>query len=185
MRYAFSCAVVALLFCGVLPEQAEAIEVGQQAPAFELSYDDSKVLRSADLAGSVIIITCESRDTVDINKPFKDTLLETFPVDERLRRKVVPVPVINCFAYPWPVKGFCVRGVQKNALKMNLQLYVDMAGTMFTDYGAKSDTSTVVIIDRTATVRYARSGRIPDGDIAGLMELIRTLAKKPQQSAGS
>jgi predicted transcriptional regulator len=176
MRYVFSFAVVALLFCGVLPGQAEAIEDGQPAPAFEVSYDDSKVLRSAELAGSVIIITCESRDTVDINKPFKDNLLQTFPAAEHHRRNIALVPVVDCFAYPWPIKGFCVRGVQKNARKLNLQLYVDMSGKMFTDYGAESDTSTVVIIDRNATVRYVKSGRIPDGDIAGLMELVGTLA---------
>jgi len=177
MKYVFSFVVGALFFCGVLPGQAEALEVGQPAPAFEVSYDDSKVLRSADLAGSILIITCESRETKEINNPFKDELLQAFPADERRRRNISLVPVIDCFAYPWPVKGFCVRGVQKNALKMNLQLYVDMTGKMFTDYGAKSDTSTVVIIDRNETVRYAHSGRIADGEIAGLMELIRTLVQ--------
>ena len=176
MRYAFSFVVVALLCCVALPARAETIKAGQPAPAFEVSYDDSKVLRSADLAGSIIIITCESRETKELNKPFKDALLQTFTADERLRRKIALVPVINCFAYPWPIKGFCVRGVQDNVSKLKLQLYVDMSGKMFADYGAESDTSTVVIIDRNATVRYAQSGRIPDGDIAGLMELISTLA---------
>jgi len=176
MNYILNTAAVALLCCVALPGQAVAIEAGQPAPAFEVSYDDSKVLRSADLAGSIIIITCESRDTVDINKLFKDALLQTFTADERLRRNIALVPVVDCFAYPWPIKGFCVRGVQKNARSLNLQLYVDMSGKMFTDYGAESDTSTVVIIDRNATVRYAQSGRIPDGDIAGLMELISTFA---------
>jgi predicted transcriptional regulator len=179
MNYILNTAAVALLCCMALPAPAEAIEAGQPAPAFEVSYDDSKVLRSAELTGSVIIITCESRDTKELNKPFKDALLQTFTANERLRRKIALVPVVDCFAYPWPIKGFCVRGVQKNALRLKLQLYVDMSGKMFTDYGAESDTSTVVIIDRNATVRYVKSGRIPDGDIAGLMELIRTLALTP------
>jgi predicted transcriptional regulator len=177
MKYVYGFAVVALMCCAVMPVRAEALEVGQPAPAFEVNYDDSKVLRSADLAGNVIVITCESRESKDINNSFKDTLLKAFPPDERLRRKISFVPVIDCFAYPWPIKGLCVRGVQKNARRLKLQLYVDMTGDMFAAYGAVSDTSTVVIIDRKATVRYMHSGRIPGGDIEGVIELIRTLAR--------
>jgi len=176
MKHVFSLAAV-VFFYVVLPVRAEALEAGQPAPAFEVSYDGSKVLRSEDLAGQVIIITCESRTTVDINKPFKDKLLQIFPPDERLRRNIFLVPVINCFAYPWPIKGFCIRGVQDNARRLNLQLYVDKTGEMFADYGATTDTSTIIIIDRSAIVRYAHSGRIPEEDVAGLIELIRTLAK--------
>jgi len=160
-----------------MPERGEAIEIGQQAPAFEVSYDDSKVLRSLDLAGSVIVITCESRETKEINKPFKDALLRAFPPDERLGRNISLVPVIDCFAYPWPIKGFCVRGVRDNARKLNLQLYVDMSGQMFADYGAESDTSTVIIIDREATVRYVKSGKIAEADVASVVELVRTLTQ--------
>jgi len=177
MKYVYSVAVVALLICGVLSGQAEALEVGQAAPSFEVSYDDSKVLRSADLSDSVIVTTCESRETKELNKPFKDALLQTFPPDERLRLKIALVPVINCFAYPWPIKGFCKRGVQDSAQTLKLQLYVDETGDMFTAYGASKDTSTVIIIDRSGIVRYAHSGRISDEDIAGLIELIRVLAK--------
>ena len=87
------------------------------------------------------------------------------------------VPVIDCFAYPWPIKGFCVRGVQDNARRLSLQLYVDMSGKMFQDYGAASSTSTVVIIDRNATVRYIKSGRIAEEDVKGLIGRIRLLAQ--------
>ena len=136
MKYVYSFALVALVCCAGMPVRAEALEPGQPAPAFEVSYDDSKVLRSSDLAGSVIVITCESRETRELNQPFKDALLKAFPPDERLRLNIALVPVIDCFAYPWPIKGFCVRGVQDNARRLNLQLYVDMSGKMFQDYGA-------------------------------------------------
>jgi len=177
MRYVYSIAAVVLFVCGIMPGQAEAIEIGQPAPAFEVSYGDSKVLRLADLADSVIIITCESRETKDINNPFKEALLQAFPADELLRRKISLVPVIDCFAYLWPIKGLCVKGVQKNTRRLQLQLYVDMSGKMFADYGAESDTSTVVVIDRQSTVRYVHSGKIAEVDVASVIELIRILAK--------
>ena len=177
MKNIYSFAVVALMCCAVTPMRVEALEVGQPAPAFEVSYDDSKVLRLADLAGNVIVITCESRETKDINNPFKDTLLKAFPPDERLRRKISFVPVIDCFAYPWPIKGLCVRGVKKNARRLKLQLYVDMTGKMFADYGAESDTSTVIVIDRQSIVRYVHSGKIAEADVAAVIERIRNLAK--------
>jgi len=142
-----------------------------------VSYDGSEVLHSDDLARQVIIITCESRKTVDINKPFKDALLQIFPPNERLRLKIFLVPVVDCFVYPWPIKGFCVRGVQDAARSLNLQLYVDMSGKMFQDYGAASDTSTVIVIDRSATVRYVMPGKIADTDVASVIELVRTLTQ--------
>ena len=182
MNYVYNFALVALVFCAGMPVPAEALEVGQPAPSFEVSYDDSMVLRSADCAGSVIVITCESRETKELNKPFKDALLQAFPPDERTCSKIALVPVIDCFAYPWPIKGFCVRGVQDNARKLNLQLYVDMTGKMFQDYGAASSTSTVIIIDRAGLVRYVMPGKIAEADVGSVVELVRTLAQNPQQT---
>jgi len=171
------CALLALAACVLLPLRAAALEPGQRAPSFEVSYDDSKVLRSADLAGSVMVITCESRETKELNQPFKDALLKAFPAEERLRLNIALVPVIDCFEYPWPIKGFCVRGVLDNASTLNLQLYVDMSGKMFRDYGAASSTSTVIIIDREGSVRYVMAGKIPDGDVGTVVELVHSLVE--------
>ncbi len=179
MNYMASVAAAVLLVCGVMPEQAGALEAGQTAPAFELSYDGSEVLRSADLAGRALIITCEARGTIHINKPFKDAVLKAFPVKRTPSPALAIVPVVACFGYPWPIKGFCVRGVRDSSRSLNLRLYVDTTGEMFRDYGASADTSTVIITDRSATVRYVKAGRVPDEAIAGLIELIRTLAHVP------
>lgn len=181
MNYVCSFVLVVLLCCAGMPVPADALEIGQAAPSFEVSYDDSKVLRSSDLAGSVIVITCESRETRELNQPFKDALLKAFPPDERLRCNISLVPVIDCFAYPWPIKGFCVRGVQDNARKLNLQLYVDMTGKMFADYGAASDTSTVIIIDCVGLVRYVKTGKILDAEVGSVIELVRTLTLAQRQ----
>jgi predicted transcriptional regulator len=177
MKYVYSFVLVALLCCAGMPVRAAALEADQSAPAFEVSYDGAKVLRSSDLAGSVIIITCESRETRELNQPFKDALLKAFPLDERRRLNIALVPVIDCFAYPWPIKGFCVRGVQDNASTLNLQLYVDMTGKMFQDYGAASSTSTVIIIDREGVVRYVMPGKIPDTEVPSVVELVRGLVQ--------
>jgi len=170
-------ASAALAVAFLLPIAAAALEPGQAAPAFEVGYADSKLLRLSDLAGSVVVMTLESRDTTGINQPFKDALLKAFPADERLRRRIVVVPVIACFQYPWFAKGFCARGVQDSVRKVNLQLYVDMTGDVFRDYGAREDTSTVVVIDRTATVRHSTSGSIPEEEIPKLIDRISRLAQ--------
>jgi predicted transcriptional regulator len=181
MKYAYSVALGALLWCAGMPVQAVALEIGQRAPSFEVNYDDAQVLRSADLAGSVIVITCESRETKELNQPFKDALLKAFPADERLRCNITLVPVIACFQYIWPVKGFCVRGVQDSVAQVNLQLYVDITGEVFKDYGAQLDTSTVVIIDRAGVVRYVMPGKIPDENVSSVVELVRNLALSKTQ----
>jgi predicted transcriptional regulator len=64
---------------------------------------------------------------------------------------------------------------------LNLQLYVDMTGKMFADYGAASDTSTVIIIDCVGLVRYVKAGKIPEETVGSVVELVRTLAQNPQQ----
>ena len=177
MKRLLGCTVLALLTCVFLPLRAAALEPGQRAPAFEVQYEGSRVLRSSDLAGSIVIITCESKNTTGINQAFKDALLKAFPADERQRLNIVVVPVIACFQYIWPVTGICERGVQDNVARVNLQLYVDMSGKMFQDYGAASDTSTVIIIDRAGVVRYVMPGKIPDAEVPSVVELVRSLAE--------
>jgi predicted transcriptional regulator len=162
---------------GLLPEPAAGLQAGQRAPAFEVCYESSRVLRSSDLAGSVIIITCESRETREINNPFKDALLQAFPAEARRRHKIAIVPVVSCFEYPWPIKGICARRVQDSARALGLQLYVDISGKMFQDYGADSDTSTVIIIDREGVVRYVMRGKIPGEQVGSVVELVRRLAE--------
>jgi predicted transcriptional regulator len=170
-------AVLALITCGLLPLPAAALEPGQRAPAFEVQYEGSRVLRSADLAGSIVIITCESKHTTAINQAFKDALLKAFPADERRRLNIVLVPVVACFQYIWPVTGICERGVQDNVARVNLQLYVDISGDMFKNYGAAADTSTVIVIDRSSIVRYVMAGKIPDAEVGSVVELVHSLVE--------
>jgi predicted transcriptional regulator len=177
MQYIYGAAVVVVLCCAVMPVRVEALEVGRPAPAFEVSYDGSKILRLSDVAGSVVVMTFEARDTTKINQAFKDALLRSFPADERKRLGIALVPVVACFQYFWPIKGVCVRGVQDNVKKVNLQLYVDMSGDVFRDYGAREGTSTVVIVDRDGIVRYKLAGAIPETDVASVVELVGSLAR--------
>lgn len=170
-------AVLTLAACVLLPLRAVALEPGQSAPAFEVQYEGSRVLRSSDLAGSIVIITCESKNTTAVNQAFKDALLKAFPADERQRLNIILVPVIACFQYIWPVKGICERGVQDNVERVNLQLYVDMSGEMFKKYGVAANTSTVVIIDRSSIVRYVMAGKIPDAEVPSVVELVHSLVE--------
>jgi len=87
-------AALGLCACVLLTLPAAALEPGQSAPAFEVRFENSRVLRSVDLAGSVVVITCESKGTIGINQPFKDALLTAFPVRERERHKIAVVPVV-------------------------------------------------------------------------------------------
>jgi peroxiredoxin len=176
-KHAFIFWAVMALAGALPPLSAAGLEPGQPAPAFEVQYAGSQVLRLSDLAGSVVIATCESRNTTEINKPFKDALLQAFPPDARPRHKIAIVAVVSCFEYPWPIKGICARRVRDSAQDLDLQLYVDMSGTMFQDYGASSDTSTVIIIDREGVVRYVMRGKIPDEQVGSVIELVRSLAE--------
>jgi len=178
MRPSVIAAALVLCISVAGPRSAAALEIGQSAPAFEVRYDDAKVLRSQDLAGSVVVMTFEARDTIAINQSFKDALLKTFPAAERERLKIAVVPVVACFHYPWPGKGLCARGVQDSVKEVRLQLYVDVTGDAFRDYGARTDTSTVVIIDRAGVVRCVMAGKI--ADVGPVVELVRSLAG-PQQ----
>jgi predicted transcriptional regulator len=78
----------------------------------------------------------------------------------------------------WPIKGFCKDGVQDRCKEVNLQLYVDASGDVFRAYGARADTSTVVVIDSKARVRYVKSGKIADEDIPKLITLVSTLTQQ-------
>lgn len=169
---------VFLLVTIIRPVSVEALEVGDAAPAFTVYAEGKEPLHSAALAGKVIILTYEAKDTVDKNKRFKDRVLEDFPREPDKVGSVTIVPVISCFEFIWPFSRFCINEVQRNASRLRLSLYDDRTGRLFKDYGMQENESNVVIIDQYGIIRYRHAGKIKNTDITGVIGLVHALEQQ-------
>ena len=153
----------------------EPVTVGNKAPAFTVNSGEKGILSSITLSGKVMVVTYETKDVIDKNKKFKDRVLKFCKTNTDTNSQVVIVPVISCFQYAWPVKGYCAAQVQKNASALKMKLYDDRTGRMFEDFGMQDNESNVLIIDKKGAIRYFKTGRLDEDEIASAIALIKKL----------
>ena len=106
---------------------------------------------------------------------FKDRVSKLYSTSTDSNDLVVVVPVISCFQYAWPFKGYCTAQVQKNASVLHMKLYDDRTGRMFEDFGMQDNESNVLIIDKKGFIRYFKTGRLGEDEIASVIVLIKKL----------
>lgn len=171
--------ILAMLLALYAPSAAQPLAEGRKAAAFKVYYGDEAAMDSSSLAGRVLVVTYETKNAIEKNRPFKNAVLAWCASSDNKGKAVVPVPVVNCFKYSWPVADICTGRVHDHSKKEGLQLYVDRDGKMFNAYGMQDSESNVVIIDKKGFIRFQRSGKIPDAEIPRALQLIRELAGEP------
>ena len=162
-----------------VPVASQALKTGERIPPFMVyAGQQDEPLQSSELSGKVIILTYESRDTVDINKVFKDLVFKTFPDHLKPQSPVAILAIISCFEYVWPIKRICTSAVQKSARRMNMRLYDDRTGDMLKRFGFKKNKSNIWIIDMQGIIRYKHAGKIPDAEVTQVISLIQSLSQQ-------
>lgn len=157
---------------------AQNIAPGMPMPAFTVCSGDSDTLHSSSLQRTVIVITYETKETADDNKHFKDLVLRYYAADPARKQAVALVPVVNCSAYLWPIRKFCIKNVRKNSQKMAITLYDDRDGGMFDSFCMQDDCSNVIIVDRHGIIRFVHRGKMTEDQSASAFALIRQLVEE-------
>ena len=161
----------------LLPAAAGAVSTGEKIPAFTVYAGKTETLNSSELSGKVIILTYESRETVDKNSVFKNKVFEAFPRHSQKQSPVVILAVISCFEFVWPMDRYCISKVQKNARRLRMSLYDDRTGEMLNGFGLKKNESNVLIIGPQGILRYVHAGKIPDNEVERLINMARSLSR--------
>ena len=167
------CASALLLF--VSHTAAFALQPGDKMPAFIVRAEKS-CISSRDIAGRVAIMTCETKGTAEVNRPFKQAVRQRW----RQTGSTAPaiVPVINCCSFFGFARSICANRVAAAAKKEDLIIYTDSDGAMFRDFGVADDQSTIVIVDKKGVVRFAHAGGLDDAGVQAAVQLVEGLLRE-------
>lgn len=167
------CAAVMLLFA--LSGDAGAIEAGDMLPPFTVQAEKGSLSRS-DIAGRVAIITYETKNTVEVNRPFKKAVLSRWRQGDAAAPAIVPV--VNCSSFFGFVRSICAGRVAEASKKEKLTIYVDTDGAMLRDFAMDDDRSTIVIADKKGVARLVHEGRLDAAGIEAAVRLIEQLVRR-------
>lgn len=173
------CGAALLLF--FFQTAAFALQPGDTLPPFTVKAENSS-LSSRDIAGRVAIITCETKGTAEVNRPFKRAVLQRWRQADGTAPAIVPV--INCFSFFGFARSICANRVAAAAKKEKLIIYTDSDGAMFRDFKVADDQSTIIILDKKGLVRFAHAGRLDDAGVQAAVQLIEGLLQEKAQPAG-
>jgi hypothetical protein len=155
---------------------ALAMQPGESAPAFTLRFPQG-TLSSRAIAGRVAVITAETKDTAEVNRMFKTTMLQRWPQKDGSGQPAI-VPVVACFSFPEIFRQGCESAVARAAEKEGLTIYTDSEGAMFRSFGFSESQSTICILDKKGVVRFWHAGKLDDPGVQKAVQLIEALLRE-------
>jgi len=158
----------------VLPWPALAARVGSRLPAVEVHGSDGTTLVLDRLRARMTVITYETRDVVHDNDRFKQAVFA-------LAQQPRIVAIVDCSAYPWPIRRWCETAVFRHARDLTIPLYVDRAGAVRSALALPAECSNVLVVDGQGYIRYCFSGIMPEREVARALALLTGPAAPSRQ----
>lgn len=145
----------------------------------KLSTTEGTYVRLAEaFRGRPSVLFYEDKDSTKLNQPLKDAL---FAEGKRhgLLDAVSVVAIANVQAFDWfPARNFVVAAVKDTEKAVGVPVYLDWTGELTKKpWSLDPKSSTVVVVDRTGAVRWARKGKLKPAEVDEVLAMIGTLLK--------
>lgn len=148
-----------------------------QADEVKLSTTADTYVRLADaFRGRPAVMFYEDRASTTLNQELKDRLF-VVGKEKGLLDAVSIVAIANVSAYDWvPARQLVIAAVKDTEKKVGVPIYLDWTGVMSQQpWSLKANSSTVVLVDRSGAVRYAKQGALKSTDVDEVLELLGSL----------
>jgi len=161
------------------PHLAAALpDVGESPANARVEDVDGKALWLSELKGRVAIVVYEDKDSAELNKALKDDLAKLLK-DDTVKGAVVVAPVADVSDYnSWPQKGFAKDAIRAESKKSKTTIWCDWDGAFRKALDLKKGTSSVLVIDREGTLRFAGEGALSQSERASFEKVVRQLSPK-------
>lgn len=160
-----------LLWC-VLPAWASELKVGEQAVNFALKDSQGKIytLDSDEFKGRVISIFYVDPDKKDLNNHVEDALLKDHGLDRKNNYKGFGITNLKASKLP----NFIIKSVIKDKQeKTGAVILLDYDYTVLNLWKLKNHSSDFIILDKNRICRYIYCGKMPPGEIAKAINIIK------------
>ena len=176
-KFAFVCAVIAVLFVFVLPGQAEELKVGMKASGWSFKDANGKVFTMNSWAGKVLLVNYVDPDESDLNEHFTDAMKKAKKDGLLTSEKYKGIGIVDCAATWKP--NFIIRAIAGDkAEKYKTIIIFDYDATLREAWGLKKDTANAIILDKNRVCRAIIRGRVPDDQVQSLVQMAIDLQNK-------
>jgi len=169
--------LVAVLFLLSTPVLAGELEVGTKASDWSFKDSKKKEFTMESWAGKVLMVNYVDPDESDLNEHFSDALKKAKD-DGRLNdANYKGIGIADCAATWKP--NFAIRAIAgRKAKKYKTIILFDYKATLRDEWGLKKDTSNIIILDKSRVCKAIVRGRVPDDQVATLVQLVVDLQSK-------
>ena len=169
--------LVASMFLIGTPALAGELEVGTKASDWSFKDSDKKEFTMESWAGKVLMIQYVDPDESDLNEHFSDALKKAKDDGRLNNANYKSMGIADCAATWKP--DFAIRIIAgKKAKKFKTVILFDYDATLRNAWGLKKDTSNIIILDKNRVCQAIVRGRVPDDQVATLVQLVEDLQSK-------
>lgn len=169
-----------ILAAFILPFAASqgTLEVGMKAPEWVLTDAAKKDFTMNSWPGKVLQINYVDPDNDDLNDPFNDAINKAVDIDKIIDQNAFKgFGIVDLQSTKLP-DGLVRAIAGRKAKKYDTTILFDYKGLLHESWGMPKDSYTIVIVDKQRVVRGVYKGKIADGDIPGIIEMITKLTKE-------
>jgi predicted transcriptional regulator len=174
MRITPLLAAASVVMAGLLPDPADAAEVGETLQSIELRDGSNQPAQIPDLGAKVVALFYNDADEADMNDPLADAIkARKFP-EERYRG----VGVANLADSKAP--NFLIRKIVRGKVeKYKSTILTDPNRLLAKAWGLGdcNNTSVFILLGKDGKVQHVQRGAIRGGDVEKIVELIARLVE--------
>jgi len=150
---------------------AEELKVGSKASDWSFEDADGKFYSMESWAGKVLVVNYVDPDEADLNEHFTDALKKAKDEGRLTNETYRGIGIADCAATWKP--NFAIRVIAgKKAKKYKSTILFDYDAFLRNAWGLKKDTANAIILDKTRVCRAIIRGRVPDDQVATLIQLV-------------
>lgn len=150
---------------------AEELTVGMEASDWSFKDADEKVFSMESWAGKVLVVNYVDPDEADLNEHFTDALKKAKDEGRLSHETYRGIGIADCAATWKP--NFAIRAIAgRKAKKYKSTILFDYDAFLRNAWGLKEDTANAIILDKARVCRAIIRGRVPDDQVATLVQLV-------------
>lgn len=162
--------VLLVLLWSVSGAIAGDLKVGDKASDWSLADADGKLFTMQTWAGKVLLVNYNDPDESDLNEHFTDAMKKA--KDDGLLKDVTykGIGIADCKASWKPDALIKIIGGKK-AKKYNTVILFDYDASLRNAWDLKKDSANAILLDKNGVCRAIVRGRVPDDQVAVLVQL--------------
>lgn len=168
---------VVALAVSVQTASAEPLTIGMKAPDWSFKDADGKSYNMESWAGKVLLINYVDPDESDLNEHFTDAMKKAKDQGLLKDETYKGIGIADCKA-TWKPDALIRSIAGAKAKKYNSVILFDYDASLRNAWGLKEDTANAILLDKNRIVKAIVRGRVPDDQVAKIVNLAIELQKE-------